>query len=432
MTLGKQLIYLFLISLIFTFSGKVNAQVIMPKVQAVSTLTPSSFQNNTPSNSQKGIEQYQKDVLKQQQQQKILQEVYDEILTPKKQRINYELPSCSNMMGTNSYKEAYKKLLSFELSDDKVFNTKEAIFLVENAFFENKGDYKKYNYSIQEIKKFLLAKMEEENYSTTSNVAKNLIIYRFFTDTLTLDHQQHLPFQYDFEDYMGVKDWTKMFVEKALVTNSGQCHSLPLLYLILANEIGAKAQLAYSPNHTYVKFKDDNDNWHNMELTNGMMTTDAFILQSGYVKAEALQSGIYMQPLNNKELLSQCLLDLANGYASKYCYDDFVKMVVGKALELNPKNIHAHLLKADYLTLKYRYVENQLGINKDNYQEKFVQYPKAKEVILTRNRQYKMIDNLGFESMPPDAYEKWLGSLNNEMQKQQSKRMIINLNKEVN
>ena len=80
-----------------------------------------------------------------------------------------------------------------------------------------------------------------------------------------------------------------MFVQKLLVTGKGQCNSLPKLYLILAEEIGAEAHLALSPNHSYIKFPDDEGNWHNIELTNNMLTTDAFILNSGYVKAEAIQ-----------------------------------------------------------------------------------------------------------------------------------------------
>ena len=39
-------------------------------------------------------------------------------------------------------------------------------------------------------------------------------------------------FGYDFEDYRGQQDYTKMFVSKALATGKGQCHSLPLVYLV--------------------------------------------------------------------------------------------------------------------------------------------------------------------------------------------------------
>jgi len=222
-----------------------------------------------------------------------------------------------------------------------------------------------------------------------------------------------------------------MFVEKVLRTNSGQCHSLPLLYLILAKEIGAKAQLAYSPSHSYIKFHDDNGKWHNVELTNGMLTTDAFVLQSGYIKAEALQNKIFMQPLSDKQMLSHFLFGLAKGYAVKYCYDSFVETVINKALELDPNNINAHMVKADYLTLKFRYIETQLGINEQNYRQILSQYPVAREIFISRNKQYGKIDNLGYENMPADAYEKWLGALNEAKQKQESQQLFLNLNKSI-
>jgi hypothetical protein len=54
---------------------------------------------------------------------------------------------------------------------------------------------------------------------------------------------------YDFEDLMGQKDRSKMFVTKLLDTNTGNCHSLPFIFKILSNEmkisscIGAKSCL---------------------------------------------------------------------------------------------------------------------------------------------------------------------------------------------
>ena len=102
------------------------------------------------------------------------------------------------------------------------------------------------------------------------------------------------PVKYDFEDFKGEKDWTKMFVSKLLSTKSGQCHSLPLLYLILCEATDTEASLAFSPSHTYAKFKDQQGNWYNVELTRGRITSDAVIMASGYITAEALKNKLYM------------------------------------------------------------------------------------------------------------------------------------------
>jgi len=393
--------------------------------------SPTTPNNNRPS----GTNQYEKDQQERLNKQKQLDEIYREISEPSKtsyDNVKYTLPSCATVKGADAYHSAFSKISNMASGQTK-FSIKEANFIVENAFYENTGNIQEFDKLVKQVGQFLIWKMEELGYDKNSNLAKNLILFRFFSDTLEIKSKnlKHLPIKYDFEDYFGHEDWSKMFVEKLLATNSGQCHSLPLLYLILATEIGAKAQLSYSPKHTYIKFQDDNGKWHNIELTNGMMTTDAFVLQSGYIKAEALQNKIYMQPLTEKQLMSHVLFDLAKGYAIKYCYDEFVEKVINKALELDPNNINAHMVLADYHTIHFRYIENQLGITEQNHKQKLSQYPKAKEIFLARNKQYDKVDNLGYEDIPADEYEKWLNSLNDAKQKQQSNEMLQNLNKTI-
>lgn len=354
-------------------------------------------------------------------QQSQLEDIYNEIRSPERSfsesNVKYDLPSFASLKGTSAYRTAFSKLKEME-NGLRPFSIKEANFLVENAHFENTGDYGNFTQTIEQIGQFLNWKMQELGYDENSNQSKNLILYQFFSDTLELRSKDmiHYPFQYDFEDYMGFEDWSNMFVEKALATNSGQCHSLPLLYLILAEEIGAKAHLAYSPNHTYIKFIDDAGKWHNVELTNGMLTTDVFILQSGYIKAEALQNKIYMNPLNEKQLLSHVLFDLAKGYAVKYGYDEFVKEVTDKALELYPNNINAQMVMSDFKTLRFQYVQKQLNVSPQNIDK----YPKAKELLDEMYEQYENLDELGFENMPLEDYEKWLNSLQKSQMKQES------------
>lgn len=436
-TLGLS-VFLLTISTLTAFG-----QVQTPKPPTLENNFPQPFTPNSnnnlnpnfptqPDNNQQQLNQYQKDIQKQQTQRQELEAIYQEISQPTKPTttatVNYNLPSCASVQGASAYRSAFAEI-SKMADGQKTFTLKEANFLVENAFYENQAQFEQFDTVIEQIGQFLTWKMEELNYDQNSNLAKNLILYRFFSDTLEIKSKnlKHLPFKYDFDDYMANEDWTKMFVEKALATNSGQCHSLPLLYLILAEEIGAKAQLAYSPSHSYVKFQDDNGKWHNVELTNEMMTTDAFVLQSGYIKAEALQNEIYMLPLNRNELLSHVLFDLAKGYAVKYCYDSFVEQVIEKALELDPNNINAHMVKSDYRTMRFMYVQKQLNVSPDNIHK----YPKAKQLLDEMYAQYAIVDNLGFEEMPAEAYEKWLGSLQNAKQKQESQQMIIKLNQDI-
>jgi hypothetical protein len=311
-------------------------------------------------------------------------------------------------------------MITFDIEN---YSVKDVNFQIENAYFENKLDKNEFDKTIKQTGEFLIAKMKELNYDLNSNTAKNYMLFEFFSQTLEVKgfKEKHFPIKYDFEDYFGRKDWSKMFVTKLLRTGTGQCHSMPLLYLTLAEEIGAEAYLAFSPNHSYIKFQDDKGKWYNLELTNGMFTVSSFILNSGFIKAEAIQNRIYMESLSKQQLLSQFYTDLASGYLHKFGYDEFVEKAINKALELYPTNINANMVKANYNTELFRYVTNQIGINPENKKElqKISNYPLAIKLLNKTNEQYQKIDDLGYQLMSAEAYENWLGSLKEEKNKQE-------------
>lgn len=350
----------------------------------------------------------------QQKKQSVVQTHYLE------STISYDLPQ-SQGVGVDAYKSAFDRLGKMEGTD---YSVRDANFLVENAYFDQSQSDAEFQDVIRRTGDFLKSKMAELKYDADSNLAKNYILFQFFSEPMKdrATGRKHLPFTYDFNDYMGRDDWSKMFVTKLLATHSGQCHSLPLLYLILAEEIGAKASLAVSPNHYYIKFQDDAGKWYNIELTNAMFTSNSFILDNGYIKAEALQNKIYMQPLDKKQLLSQFYADLAAGYLHKYGYDGFFAKAVIKALDLYPENVTANMLLANYNTFRFEYLMRQYGINPEKREElqRIKSDPRAVELLLATKQQYRRLDDLGYEFMPKEAYEQWLRSMQAEKQKQVS------------
>lgn len=417
------------------------------QVQLPKTPTPSTFQTITPNQympenvipipTVPTVTNFGQNRVQQQNQQLIAEverneqiktqqqkQLYADIAKSTASRINYDLPSYRNIESTKHYRNAFDQLSQLDPND---FSVKEATFLIENAFFEEKMDYSEFKKTVKQTGDFLREKMNELGYDPNRNLAKNFMLFQFFADTLEIKSKnlKHLPFKYDFEDYQGIKDWSKMFVTKLLKTGKGQCNSLPRLYLILAEEIGAEAFLSLSPNHSYIKFRDEDENWYNVELTNGMFTTQSMILQSGFIKSEALQNGIYMQEMTEPQLLSQLLSDFAMGYTRKFGYDPFVNQVVDKALELYPNSVTAQMIKSNYLTIQFEYVTQQVGINPRNRQElqNIRHFPEIVDMLNKVNTQYDKIDNLGFEFMSAEAYESWLASLNETKKKQDSEEM---------
>lgn len=338
--------------------------------------------------------------------------------------IHYDLPSLSKMPGSKYYRDVFDQMLNIDIDN---YSVKDVNFQIENAYFENQLDKEEFDRTIKQTADFILAKMKERNFDTNSNTAKNFMLFEFFTQPMQVKgfKEKHFPIKYDFEDYWGRENWAKMFVTKLLKTNTGQCHSMPLLYLMLAQAINAEAYLALSPNHSYIKFQDEKDKWYNLELTNGMLTVSSFILNNGYITAEAMQNKIYMQNLTKQQMLSQFYTDLASGYIHKFGYDEFVEKVINKALELYPTSINANMVKANYNEARLKYVIKELGINTQTQdgRNKILNYPKAIEILKQMQAQYKIVDDLGFQLMPADAYEKWLGSLKETKNKEESEKL---------
>jgi hypothetical protein len=421
------------------------AQVNLPTIPQLTQIPNYSNQNYSNSNNKNIVpsfsNQYFNNDLEKQRNQKQQELIMHEVDQNEKLRIetlnqaqqdidefnysnSFNLPSLANKKGTEFYRNVYNKMLNLNVQD---YSIKEVNFEIENAYFENKEDKIEFDKVIKQSGEFLLAKMKELNYDVNSNSAKNFMLFQFFSETLQLKSNglKHLSIKYDFDDFWGTKDWSKMFVTKLLKTKTGQCHSMPLLYLTLAEEIKAEAYLSISPNHSYIMFQDENKKWYNLELTNGMYTVSSFILNSGFIRAEAMQNKIYMQNLSKKELLSQFYVDLASGYLHKFGYDDFVEKVANKALELNPNSINAHMVKANYNTERLVYALTQLKINPENKNdiERIGNYPAVVELFKVRNKQYQVIDDLGYQEMPIEAYENWLGSLKETKNKQDNYKL---------
>jgi hypothetical protein len=254
-------------------------------------------------------------------------------------------------------------------------------------------------------------------YSDSSNFEKNFAIFRFLKDTTRVTGPTKKayylpPYTYDFADFTGQEKWTNMFVTKLLSTHNGNCHSLPYLYKILADEMGADCWLALAPNHTYISNRCRKIGWYNTELTSGTFPIDAWIMASGYLPLQAVQNGIYMDTLSNQESIALCLLDLAKGYEHKTRnYDDgFILKCCDVSLKYFPLNVQAMLLKAE--TLKHIY-------EKDKRQTA----PVAKKIYHQMEQLYIKLFDLGYREMPDQMYIQWLQSVIKERDKYANKQV---------
>ena len=340
-----------------------------------------------------------------------LKSIYAE-LKQMEHQVSYEMPSNMGAAGTALFKTAAGELNAMLEGKTKP-NIKRAVFLVENASLNGQLNYEKFNSDILQLKAFCLAWMVENQIDPKNDFEANYALYRFFSDTLSLKSgRKHFPYQYDFEDYEGRIDRTKLFVSKLIKTGSGQCHSLPLLYRILAEELKIKAWIALSPNHLYIKFPNSKGSLTNIELTSGYLSTDKFIIGSGYVTVDAIRRGAYLDTLSLKHTIAFCLRDLVYEYAQIYGYDRFCMEQIDKVLGYYPQSIDALLIKSDCVTSWFQMVWAQLG--KPSVQEAQAKYPELLKINRSMLKVYELVDNSGYMQMPEAAYRNWLSSIKNE------------------
>jgi hypothetical protein len=299
---------------------------------------------------------------------------------------------------------------------------KRAVFITENAYFDDTLSYDQFQYKIEG----LVFWAKEQTKSITLNsytasdsdqVKNNLAIYHVLKDTcrINMPNKQsgyHLPFTYDFTDFFANERWTNMFVTKLLVTEKGNCHSLPYLYKILADDLDAKCWISFAPYHIYIKNRCQGIGWYNTELTSGQFPVDAWIMASGYVSPDAIRSGIYMDTLSNQEAVANCVLDLAEGYERKYksYTDSFIIKCCDLTLKYHPNNINAIIYKAETLRKMYLVYKSENPVLASSI------YPEMEKLYL------HALD-LGYKEMPEKMYKEWLLAISQHKKKYSDKRL---------
>lgn len=310
-----------------------------------------------------------------------------------------------------TYECAYTEYLDM-LEGRKTLDFKRAVFIYENTYQKGKLSYEDFSNYFSELAVKLNNFIKKKGISTYKT-AGQYAIFSYMYEPSTLNNNQ--VFKYDFDDFMGDKDWTNMFVTKVMKTKTGNCHGLPYFYKILSNELGAESYLAIAPNHMYIKHIDEKGKWVNIELTNGHISSDAWMISSMGISAEAIKKGIYMDALTDKQSVALCLWDLAMSYEREFGYDEFVLKCCNTVIKHYPTSIAALMTKQNCLQAIGKQQQEEAkkkGIETTTEMEKVYKEYQAL---------HKQIEELGYREMPQDLYEQWIKSVEEEKQKTSTK-----------
>ncbi|PSK90869.1 hypothetical protein [Taibaiella chishuiensis] len=312
-------------------------------------------------------------------------------------------------------------ILSDMKDGKRPFSITEAVYTVENAYYNNKLSKDKFAHAIESRAKLCEQIIKREGLNRDDNVTKNYAIQKLFqqdniyNDTKTGKTIKISKLEYDFKDYMGDSSHAQMFVSKLIQTGKGQCHSMPLLYLAIAEQLKASAYLSLAPEHSFIRFSDGDGSFFNFETTNGYVVSDQWLLQTGYITTAAIKNKIYLDTLSQSQLLAMCMYDLAMGYIYDYGYDCFAEIALKQALPIDPKGIQGQIILGNIWAAKTGKAVRYYNIKtKNDFDKNTIATALQKRMF----NSYNIIDGLGYQKMPKEAYAKWLNSVNNEKEKQ--------------
>jgi len=306
------------------------------------------------------------------------------------------------------------------LSGKKKLSIADAYYLMESAYGESYMTAAEFHAVIKENADFIKTWMQQNNLKEKNNSDINYAVQQFMSQTLTvaLPEKQkvddgptlrtvsHQPYFYDYVDFTGEKDHRNYFLTKCLATGSGQCNSMPAVYLVLVEALGGTAYLTVAPNHSFIKYPDKTGRLRNYEPTSNWDISDQWYQENMFISQEAVKNGIYLAPMNKKQIVADVALQMAFGYFRKYGAADekFIKACIATAQPQFPKNNNL----AVYFTYSNLYGYELAQVMRKNNLTRLSDISRSPEA---QNLYQKWLDNekvitqLGYQQEPPDMYD---------------------------
>lgn len=280
------------------------------------------------------------------------------------------------------------------LVGEKPYSLKRAEFMVEWAYSGGLMDYSKYCHDIDSVA-FVLKRFIKVNNIQQYKTAANYALFEYFTKPCPMNGNK--AFSYDFEDFTGREDFRKLFITKVMKTHTGQCTSLPLYYKILCDELGGQSSLAFAPRHVYIKHIGEDGKWINIELTNGHLVRDEWMIQTHKISTEAIRNGVFLTALSETENIAFMITQLGKAYQQKYNLWDYFPL---RCAEEVPKVLPTF---CDALVLKLC-VHQRLGLA---FQIKYgnIRTSYADNNYSEYQRMINILDNLGYSQQTDEEYE---------------------------
>ncbi len=145
----------------------------------------------------------------------------------------------------------------------------------------------------------------------------------------------HRPFAYDHERY---RDLSVKLLSDYLKTRLGNCVSMPILFLIVAERLGLDMALSMAPSHFFLRHQSKDGRVVNLETTSGAMPArDIWMRQSRGISDRAVASGFHMRSLGRREGVAAMALTVVEHLTNERRYAEAIT-VTQILLRYNPRD----------------------------------------------------------------------------------------------
>lgn len=356
------------------------------------------------------------------QKQQELTQLMQEIQADQRRYTTNNAPRFApNPERTKDFPKALQQLTDM-LAGKKPLSVADAYFAIENAYGDCYLTKRQYDSIINQSVSFVKTWMQQNGLDVKDNYMVHHAIKKFMSEELTITETKgnrelgvttmpitHKPFRYDYDDYTGEKDMRNTFVTKCLATGFGQCASMPVVYLVLAEKLGVKAYLTIAPQHSFIKHPDNSGYIINYEPTSNWEISDKWYKDNMFISAEAVRSGIYLDTLNSKQVVANCIFDLAVQYmrVDLTGREDFILNCIDAGIPYFPKNNNLQSLVIYSMHLKTMLRELMRKHNITNIED-IAKVPEAQAYYKEYLGNEAYITKLGYQDMPAGLYEEML------------------------
>ncbi|MEK7071176.1 MAG: transglutaminase family protein [Patescibacteria group bacterium] len=159
---------------------------------------------------------------------------------------------------------------------------------------------------------------------------------------------QELNFSYDLEDPLGMKPENR-FINKTLETKKGNCYTLPLLYISIAQRLGYPIYPVLAPEHIFARYESPPLKSSNIEVTaRGGEATDEQYIRDFKIPRKSIESGAYLSTLTYKEYLSELFANSGAYWAGKKEFRR-AENYTAEAIRFRENTPESHMLMAKLL-----------------------------------------------------------------------------------